>query len=80
MVSPSCSDSSERSLAEKSYLALAMPKLLMLPPVRRGNVTTWRGLKKRLDPYGNDIIHFLATVLILSKKMNIISQHVKLLL
>lgn len=35
MVSPSRSDSSERSLAEKSYLALATPKLLMLPPVRQ---------------------------------------------
>lgn len=32
MVSPSLSDSSERSLAEKSYLALATPKYFMLPP------------------------------------------------
>lgn len=34
MLSPSRSDNSERSRAEKSYLALATLKLRMLPPVR----------------------------------------------
>lgn len=34
MVSPSCSDSSERSLAEKLYLALATLTHFTLPPVR----------------------------------------------
>lgn len=45
MVSPSRSESSERSLAEKSYLALATPKLLMLPPVRQSPHCSMEQLK-----------------------------------